>query len=90
MDRLEVANKKAEETKSLMEETVSQMSQNLTHVEGELVPNAVELAMTGQETKELAEDIEREEKCRRCRVFCCCFSCFSCCRPKRRLKYQGV
>ena len=54
MERLDYANQKADETKQLMENTVGKMSQNVTKVESNLVPDAVDLACAAQETKELA------------------------------------
>ena len=47
MEKLEFAQKKVDETKSLMDESVASMSQNSQFVESKLIPNAVELAVTG-------------------------------------------
>ena len=87
MDRVEVAQKKADETKSLLESTVKSMTNSMQLVENDLVPNAVSLAIEGEEAKEMAEEVVREERCRTCRAFCFCFACSCCGRRKKGAKY---
>ena len=45
MDKLEIAQNRVDETKSLMEDSVASMSQNSQFVESKLIPNAVDLAV---------------------------------------------
>ena len=84
MDKVEIAQSKVDETKSLMEDSVASMSQNSQFVESKLIPNAVDLAVQGQDTEQLAEDIENEEKCHRCRLCCICFVWCGCLRSQKR------
>ena len=88
MDKLELAQNKVDQTKSLMEDSVASMSQNSHYVESKLLPNAVDLAVTGQDTEQLAEEVEREEKCRRCRILCICFVWCGCFRSKQKTTAQ--
>ena len=83
MGKVEEAQNKVDQTKSLMEDSVASMSQNSHYVESKLMPNAVELAVTGQDTEQLAVEIEEEEKCRRCRICCICFVWCGCLRSNQ-------
>ena len=85
MKKVEEAQRRVDKTKSLMESSIASMTANTHLVETKLVPSAVELAIEAEEAKMLAQDIEKEEKCRRCRIFCFCFAC-KCCR-RESVKY---
>eukprot|EP00354_Favella_ehrenbergii_P000379 CAMPEP_0170474356 /NCGR_PEP_ID=MMETSP0123-20130129/16153_1 /TAXON_ID=182087 /ORGANISM="Favella ehrenbergii, Strain Fehren 1" /LENGTH=83 /DNA_ID=CAMNT_0010744077 /DNA_START=21 /DNA_END=269 /DNA_ORIENTATION=+ len=61
MDRLEVAQAKVDQTKSLIEDSVSSMSSNVHRVDTKLVPSAIDLALEAKETQLLAEQVEQEE-----------------------------
>ena len=51
MEKLELTQKKVDETRSLMEDSVASMSQNSQFVESKLIPNAVDLAVTAENTE---------------------------------------
>ena len=47
MDKIDIAQSKVDQTKALMEDSVVTMSQNNQFVESKMMPNAVELAVSG-------------------------------------------
>ena len=50
MDKVQLAQNKVDETKSLMEDSLASITQNEQFVESKLAPNVMDLAVTGQET----------------------------------------
>ena len=70
IDKVKLAQQKADEVKDIMRDNVKQLSENVKLLDEETVPNALEIARVAYDVQEQAEDVKNEELKRSRRLTC--------------------
>ena len=65
VDKVQVAQKQADETKLLLQRNVNQMIDNIEDVEQKLLPTVLKLEEESKDAKQIALEIEKDARRRR-------------------------